>query len=76
MKFFLFACLWLTFSAQAQTPNVMESVRAHGDTPLNTNPDSAFWQKARPIFAQSDPQGRPLPEYRTDVNGLPGRIVN
>jgi len=67
MKFFLFACLWLAFSAQAQTPNVMKSVQAHGDTPLNANPDSAFWQKARPIFAQSAPNGRPVPEYRTEI---------
>jgi len=67
VKFFLLACLWLAFSSQAQTPNVMESVQAHGDTPLNTNPDSTFWQKARPIFAQSDPNGRPVPEYRTEI---------
>ena len=60
-------CLWLAFSAQAQTPNVMESVQAGGHTSLNTNPDSPLWQKARPIFAQSDPQGRPVPEYRTEI---------
>ena len=67
MKFFLLACLSLAFSAQAQTSNVMESVHAQADTPLNTNPDSPFWQKTRPIFAQSDPEGRPVPEYRTEI---------
>jgi len=67
MKFFLFACLWLALAAQAQPPAVVESVHADGDIRLNTNPDSPFWRKARPIFAQSDPNGRPVPEYRTEI---------
>jgi hypothetical protein len=54
-------------SAQAQAPAVMESVPAPDGTPLNTNPDSPFWREARPIFAQSDPYGRSVPQYRTEV---------
>ena len=67
MKFFLLACLWLAVSAQAQPPAVMESVQADDDTSLSTNPDSPFWHDARPIFAQSDANGKPVPEYRTEI---------
>jgi hypothetical protein len=67
MKLFLLACLWLAFSAQAQPPAVMNSVPADHDTSLNTNPDSPFWREARPVFAQSDANGKPLPEYRTEI---------
>ena len=67
MEFFLLACLWLAFSAPAQPPAVMESVQANDDIPLNTNPDTPFWHEARPIFAQSDPNGKTLGEYRTEI---------
>ena len=67
MKFFLLACLCLSFSAQAQPPDLIESVQADHDNPLNTNPDSPFWHEAHPIFAQADANGRLLPEYRTEI---------
>jgi hypothetical protein len=67
MKLFPLAFLLWAFSAQAQPPAVIQSVHADNDTPLNTNPDAPFWHEARPISAQSDPNGKTLPEYRTEV---------
>lgn len=68
MKFFLLlACLCLAASAQAQPPALMEIVQADHDIPLNTNPDAPFWRQARPIFLESDPNGKPVPEYRTEI---------
>jgi hypothetical protein len=67
MKFFLLACLWLAFSTPTQPPALIESLQADHDPSLNTNPDAPFWREARPIFAQSDANGKPLPEYRTEI---------
>lgn len=70
MKYFLLLLLGffcLSFSAPAQPPASMESLEAGSDTPLNTNPDARFWHQSRPIFAQSDANGDPLPEYRTEI---------
>lgn len=50
-------------SAQA----VIKSVRAQGDVLLNTNPKSAFWRGAQPVYMESDAHGNPVPKYRTEV---------
>jgi len=67
MKLFLLAFLLWALSGQAQPPAVIQSVHADNDTPLNTNPDAPFWHGARPISAQSDPNGKTLHEYRTEI---------
>lgn len=59
--------LALVLSAPAQNKPVIESVRADLAAPLDTDPASPFWRDAKPVYAQSDKQGRPLPEYRTEI---------
>jgi hypothetical protein len=55
---------WYAFSAAQPTIN---SVWLKADPALNTNPDSLLWSKAQAIYMESDPQGNPEPEYRTQV---------
>lgn len=59
--------LALLVSAGAQDKPVIQSIRADASVPLDTNPGSRFWRAAKPIYAQSDKQGRPLREYRTEI---------
>jgi hypothetical protein len=51
--------------AQEQPP--LESVMAKSDATLDTNPTSIFWLGARPTYAEVDPNGRRMPEYRTEI---------
>lgn len=68
MKFFLLASLLLmAWWAPAPPADLIESVQAGNDTPLNTNPEAPFWQQARPIFAQADANGETLSEFRTEI---------
>ncbi len=52
---------------QSKTKAVFESAHAMRDVSLDTNRGSAFWQGAHPVYMQVDIQGRPMPEYRTEV---------
>ena len=48
-------------------PETFQSVYAAHDIALGTDPHSTFWQGARPVYAEVDSHGHPLPEYRTEV---------
>jgi len=52
---------------QARSKAEFESVQAISDVSLGTNPDSAFWRGARPVYMEADRNGMPQPEYRTEV---------
>jgi hypothetical protein len=60
-------CLALAVFARAQGKTVIKSVRAASDVSLDANPASPFWRKAKPVYAESDKNGHPLPQYRTEV---------
>ena len=45
----------------------MKSVWAESDVPLDTNQASSFWREAGSIHMDSDPHGRFVPQYRTEV---------
>src|SRR5438445_7787145 len=47
--------------------DVATSTEAADDVEISANPASAFWRAARPIFAERDKNGRPLPGYRSEV---------
>jgi hypothetical protein len=62
--------LMLVAACSAQQPKntaLFESTYAHQDVSLDTNPNTAFWKDGRPVYMQVDIQGRPVPEYRTEV---------
>jgi hypothetical protein len=63
----LVAILFLAVVCRAQEKGLMESVNAQNDVPLNTNPTSSFWRRARPIYADVDANGHPVSAYRTQV---------
>jgi hypothetical protein len=66
MKIFL---LILTSAALAVAAddNLIESARAREDVALTTYPVAAFWQGARPVYAEKSPHAEPLPRYRTEI---------
>jgi Carbohydrate family 9 binding domain-like len=45
----------------------IESARARQDTVPQTDPSSAFWQHARPVYAETDPHGKPVLDHRMEV---------
>jgi hypothetical protein len=47
--------------------NVIESTRAPRDTVPQTDPATAFWQNARPVYAEKDTQGKPVTGQRIEV---------
>jgi hypothetical protein len=47
--------------------NTIESAWAAKDVVLDTNPASQFWRGARPVYMESDSQGKRVPKYRTEV---------
>jgi len=49
------------------SPETFQSVYAARDVELGTDPHSQFWRGARPVFAEVDSHGHPLPHYRTEV---------
>jgi len=57
----------LIFSALGQDKAVVESVYSKHDFTLDTNPQSPFWRAVKPVYAESDKQGRPLADYRTEL---------
>ena len=61
--------LMLTGAASAQNPAsaTFKSVYAARDVSLDTNPKSAFWRGASPVYAETDNYGKPVPNHRTEV---------
>jgi hypothetical protein len=55
------------YAAPAGSSDVATSTEAAHDIAISTNPASAFWSQARPIFAEKDKNGRSLPDYRSEV---------
>jgi hypothetical protein len=47
--------------------DTIQVARAAKDVGLSTDPTSAFWRAARPVYMQKDAQGHPVPDYRTEV---------
>jgi hypothetical protein len=45
----------------------IESMKADNDVALTTNPVSSFWRDGRPVYAERDTHGEPLPRYRTEI---------
>jgi hypothetical protein len=58
---------FLLGTGQQQDKPKATSIRAQQDVELETSPGSTFWSHARPIYAEVDPNGRTLPEYRTEI---------
>ncbi len=46
---------------------VATSTQATNDVTIGTNPDSAFWKQAAPVFAEKDKEGKELPGHRTEI---------
>jgi hypothetical protein len=70
MTRFLAACLLVvavTAYAQSADDGSFKSVYAAKDVSLETNPQSAFWRGALPVYAEVDSHGKAVPGYRTEV---------
>jgi hypothetical protein len=65
VKLFVAACL-LAVSSVVHGQSV-KSVYSAQDVALETDPHSAFWQGAEPVYIEGDRYGKPLPSYRTEV---------
>jgi Carbohydrate family 9 binding domain-like len=61
------ALMLLSTIAGAADNQLMESTKANEDVPLTTNPGSSFWRASRPVYAEQDTYGKPLPRYRTEI---------
>lgn len=48
-------------------PQVFQSVYALHDVALDTDPQTTFWKGARPVYAEVDHYGNPVPAFRTEV---------
>jgi len=61
--------LFMTSAAYAQDADlgVFKSIYAAQDVSLDTNPHSAFWRGALPVYAEVDAHGKAVPRYRTEV---------
>jgi hypothetical protein len=69
MKQFLSVIVILILHAAcaAQSKIAVTSTHANLAPALDTDPHAKFWQDAKPIYAEVDPQGKLLPEYRTVI---------
>ena len=45
----------------------IQSSRADSNPPLGTNPTSAFWRGATPVYMEGDTHGKADPRYRTEI---------
>lgn len=71
MNKFLASCLFIltgTMHASAAGDGAFKSVYAAHDVVLDTNPQSAFWLGASPVYMEVDNWGHPVPAYRTKVS--------
>lgn len=53
--------------AQQTDQHIIKSVYAMKDIKLDPNPNSAFWREAHTVYADSDPYGRSVTGYRTEI---------
>jgi cellulose/xylan binding protein with CBM9 domain len=70
MNWFVAACLLVlggTGYAQDMGSGAFKSVYAAHDVSLETNPESAFWRGAAPVYAEVDTHGKLVPNHRTEV---------
>lgn len=69
MKQFLMIIVVATLTAvcAAQSKVVATSTFAKLAPALDTDPHAKFWHDAKPIYAELDPKGKLLPEYRTVI---------
>ncbi len=70
MNWFVAACLLVlggTGYAQDMGSGAFKSVYAAHDVSLETNPESAFWRGAEPVYAEVDTHGKLVPNHRTEV---------
>jgi hypothetical protein len=56
-----------TSAALAADQNLIESTKAPEDIVLTTDPTAAFWQAARPVYAERDSFGKLVPGHRTEI---------
>ena len=56
-------------------PAVVETVRAHVDVPLQTDPASVFWSAAQPTYLEKDRHGNSALSFRTEVAHVGQRPV-
>jgi hypothetical protein len=71
MKRLFASCLLLlggTLHATNADRGTFRSTYATEDIPLDTDPQSAFWQGASPVYAEADNWGHRMPAYRTQVS--------
>ncbi len=71
MKKFFASCLLILSGALHASPpsrGLFRSAYAPHDVELNTDPKSAFWQGATPVYVEADNNGRVIPGYRTQVS--------
>jgi hypothetical protein len=54
-------------SAQGMDDGAFKSVYAAKDVSLATNPQSTFWRRALPVYAEVNAHGEAVPLYRTEV---------
>jgi len=59
--------LFLSVSALAADPAMIDSVQASQDVSLNLDPASKFWRDASRISMDQDPHGKVAPRYRTEI---------
>jgi hypothetical protein len=57
----------LASAALFASDGTMVSVHAASDAALDTKPDSAFWQGARPVTADKNNFGKPVPGFATEI---------
>ena len=70
MKRIATTCLFLltgAASAQNTASTTFKSVYAARDISLDTNPKSAFWRGALPVYAEGDNYGKLVPHHQTEV---------
>lgn len=53
--------------AEDAASDALESLHASRDVELQTDPGSPFWRAARPVYAEVDNYGKPMPHARTEV---------
>jgi hypothetical protein len=59
--FFFISMVW------AQAPGVIPSRHLAKDVALNLDPQSTLWTAAKPVIAENDRFGQPVPGHRTEI---------
>ena len=70
MNWLVAACLLVISGAgcaQEMKSEAFKSVYAEHDVSLETDPGSAFWRGAVPVYAEVDTYGKPVAHHRTEV---------